>query len=359
MLFPDYSNRKRCKYHRRVPGTVIYTRPGERLKIHVLNADTSPHSLHAHGLVYCIDSDGSWPLGTQSHDGRRSDEICPGQTWTYTSDVTDKNIGAWPFHDHCHDIGANINRGLFGGIIVLPREEKHAPPKFHLPPEVEELLRELLEFEPPIGPIPMNDEPEEDPDHETEATPPETKRQREEHRQEKARFDLLHLTPISFEEYLHLPDVHPKPKPTDTLHVPLFLHYMGGSGGTPAFDSGPLALNATFETVFGAASVFNYHCQIHPGIGIARVGNSPNRYFIGPEAPGVNKPPRGGNKSPRRAAGRREFASGDFFRAVRQVVISKILSVACESRPEFHLAVSPNNGALKPCPAKVFCFNIR
>jgi len=37
-------------------------------------------------------------------------------------------------------------------------------------------------------------------------------------------------------------------------------------------------------------------CKIHPGIGIARVGNSPNHYFIGPEAPGVNKPPRGGYK---------------------------------------------------------------
>jgi hypothetical protein len=26
-------------------------------------------------------------------------------------------------------------------------------------------------------------------------------------------------------------------------------------------------------------------CRIHPGIGIARVGNSPDEYFIGPEAP--------------------------------------------------------------------------
>jgi hypothetical protein len=28
-----------------------------------------------------------------------------------------------------------------------------------------------------------------------------------------------------------------------------------------------------------------HKCQIHPGIGIARVGNSPNEFFIGPEAP--------------------------------------------------------------------------
>src|SRR4029453_3110596 len=28
-----------------------------------------------------------------------------------------------------------------------------------------------------------------------------------------------------------------------------------------------------------------HSCRIHPGIGIARVGNSPDEYFIGPEAP--------------------------------------------------------------------------
>ena len=28
-------------------------------------------------------------------------------------------------------------------------------------------------------------------------------------------------------------------------------------------------------------------CIIHPGIGVARIGNSPDGYFIGPEVPGV------------------------------------------------------------------------
>lgn len=46
-------------YTHRVPGTVIYTRPCQRLKIHVWNTDDVPHSLHVHGLRYGIDSDGS------------------------------------------------------------------------------------------------------------------------------------------------------------------------------------------------------------------------------------------------------------------------------------------------------------
>ena len=52
------------------------------------NADAMPHSFHVHGLRYGADSDGSWPFGTQATDGRRSDEICPGQTWTYRFEIT-------------------------------------------------------------------------------------------------------------------------------------------------------------------------------------------------------------------------------------------------------------------------------
>jgi len=37
-------------------------------------------------------------------------------------------------------------------------------------------------------------------------------------------------------------------------------------------------------------------CAIHPGIGIARIGNSPDEYFIGPEIPGVTPAPPGGFK---------------------------------------------------------------
>jgi hypothetical protein len=36
------------------------------------------------------------------------------------------------------------------------------------------------------------------------------------------------------------------------------------------------------------------HARIHPGIGIARLGNSPQEYFIGPEIPGFYDYPKGG-----------------------------------------------------------------
>jgi hypothetical protein len=114
------------------------------LRIHVKNADIAPHSFHLHGLRYGIDSDGSWPFGTQSDDGRRSDEICPGQIWTYTYEVTNETVGAWPFHDHCRNIGTYINRGLFGGIVVLPEKEHEELARFPYPPGFEKRVQEVL-----------------------------------------------------------------------------------------------------------------------------------------------------------------------------------------------------------------------
>jgi len=89
------------------------------LHIHVRNADPADcHSFHLHGLHYGIGSNGAWPFGVRAHDGRRSDEILPGQSWTYVFEPTDETIGPWVFHDHVRRVGSNINRGLFGGLIV-------------------------------------------------------------------------------------------------------------------------------------------------------------------------------------------------------------------------------------------------
>ncbi|MGH2732983.1 MAG: galactose oxidase-like domain-containing protein [Actinomycetota bacterium] len=125
-------------WDRRIPGAVLYAEPGERLYIHVENGDREEcHSLHMHGLEYAIDSDGAWPLGVRARDGGRSDEILPGQRWTYVFDVTPKTIGAWPFHDHVRHVQTNVNRGLFGAMIV---RDPNAPRAHH---EVPLILHEL------------------------------------------------------------------------------------------------------------------------------------------------------------------------------------------------------------------------
>jgi plastocyanin len=106
------------RWDRRIPGCVLYAEPNERLHIHVRNDDTEPHTFHMHGLIYGVDSDGSWPFGVTDADGHRSDAICPGEEWCYVFDVTNQTVGCWPFHDHLMDIAAAVDRGLFGGLVV-------------------------------------------------------------------------------------------------------------------------------------------------------------------------------------------------------------------------------------------------
>jgi FtsP/CotA-like multicopper oxidase with cupredoxin domain len=252
-------------FNRRVPGTVIYATPGDRLRIHVKNADTMPHSFHVHGLRYGIDADGSWPFGAQAQDGRRSDEICPGQTWIYTFDVIEESVGAWPFHDHYRDIGMNVNRGLFGGIIVLREDERERLPRFPLPSRLTELLAEgrmpSSAAAPAGGPgqgypsglaaasrhahgIDMSDLPEE-------------------------------VIPYiaALDELAHSVGTHLQPE-EEVLQVPLFLHQMSGTRGTPVFQSAPVNPGATFTSpVFSIPATYNYFCGIHGPMmsGIIRV----------------------------------------------------------------------------------------
>lgn len=132
-LIPEDVNEPSAE--RRIPGTVIYAQPGERLYIHVYNADAEPHSFHLHGLHYGIDSDGSWPFGVHRDDGNRSDAICPSNEWCYVFDVKKDTIGAWPFHDHHMHISEVVNRGLFGGLVVrdldCDQPDLEAPIFFH------------------------------------------------------------------------------------------------------------------------------------------------------------------------------------------------------------------------------------
>jgi FtsP/CotA-like multicopper oxidase with cupredoxin domain len=263
-------------FPRRVPGTVIYARPGDWLRIHVKNADGAPHSFHVHGVRYGIDSDGSWPFGTQSNDGRRSDEICPGQTWTYTYEVTEKTIGAWPFHDHYRNIGTYVNRGLFGGLVVLPDKEYEHLPRFPLPPHFEQRVQEVLKkLEGQARPL-------------RAATPrPQAKPCGTQGMTSTAgamsammtmprgmpiaqgpAIDVTEIPPelatylATLDELAHAPQ--PLPPPEQLLHVPLFFHQMNGFRGTPVFQSAPLNPGGAYTSpLFTVPATYNYICGIH------------------------------------------------------------------------------------------------
>ena len=225
-------------WDRRVPGTVIYANAGDTLRIHVLNADLEPHSLHVHGLEYGIDSDGSWPFGTQSTDGRRSDEICPGESWTYTYRITEEMVGAWPYHDHVHHSDAAVRRGLFGGIVIRERPFRKPVP-VPLPEDLEHVLKGLRAH---AGGRPMR----------ADALAGKTQPKLSEV------YDLLREWQV---RELIKPPFH-----EGRLHVPVFLHHMATDEFKPLFDSGELEENGIgiYSRVFDDIGGFEYFCQIHP-----------------------------------------------------------------------------------------------
>ena len=247
-------------YNHRVPGTVIYTHPCQRLKIHVWNCDDIPHSLHVHGLRYGIDSDGSWPFGTEAaHHGGRSDAICPGETWIYTFDVTDEMLGAWPFHDHTHHMDMRIDQGLFGGIVVLGPCDK--PPgrfKFRsgmlagIYADLERsegkrffLKKSRVDCDNDHGPFQL--EPQ---IHLTRLTP-QTRQLLEHH--------------LHFLEELAIRENVRRRKHVSTDHVPVFFHVMSSKESRPSFDSGDIhELTGVFEFPFNRVGDFEYFCRFHP-----------------------------------------------------------------------------------------------
>ncbi len=249
-------------YDHRVPGTVIYTRPCQRLKIHVWNTDDVSHSLHAHGVRYGIDSDGSWPFGTQAaHHGGRSDAICPGDTWTYTFDVPDNALGAWPFHDHTHHTDMKIEQGLFGGIVVLGPCDR-PPRRFRFPWR---LLRpiyldiERLEKLPVLRDKRLPEKFEFDEETILTLAP---------HihlRRLKAETRQLLKQHLEFLEEFAVRELALPRRFVDTDHVPVFFHLMSNPTGKPVFDTGDIEeLGGEAELVFDTAGDFEYFCRIHP-----------------------------------------------------------------------------------------------
>ncbi len=257
-------------YMHRVPGTVIYTRPCQRLKIHVWNTDDVSHSLHVHGLRYGIDSDGSWPFGTEAaHHGGRSDAICPGETWTYTFDVPDNALGAWPFHDHTHHMDSKIDQGLFGGIVVLGPCDR-PPRRFRFPWEL--LRRIYLDVERLERlPVFIDKKLPKKFEFEEETIVPLAPHVHARRLKDETLLLLRHH--IDFLEEFTLRELALPRRIINTDHVPVFFHVMSNPDAAPIFDTDDIEeLGGEAEIVFDTTGDFEYFCRHHPEMtGVVRV----------------------------------------------------------------------------------------
>jgi plastocyanin len=93
-----------------VPGPTLKVDEGDRIRIVVENQLPFPTSVHWHGMILPNDQDGVGGI-TQPH-------IEPGQTYTY--EYTAVATGTHWYH--AHSSGRHIGKGLYGALIVVPKQ---------------------------------------------------------------------------------------------------------------------------------------------------------------------------------------------------------------------------------------------
>jgi FtsP/CotA-like multicopper oxidase with cupredoxin domain len=100
-------------YNGSVPGPVLELREGDAVHIRFRNELPEETTVHWHGMHLPVDADGSpfQPVG-------------PGEEYEYRFTVRPGTAGTYWYHPHPHHhTGAQVARGLYGGIIVRAADD--------------------------------------------------------------------------------------------------------------------------------------------------------------------------------------------------------------------------------------------
>jgi FtsP/CotA-like multicopper oxidase with cupredoxin domain len=98
-------------YNGRVPGPTLRCTEGDRIRVEFINGGSHPHSIHFHG-VHPVEMDGV--------PGTPGGDIQPGGKFVYEFDA--EPFGILPYHCHVTPIKRHIHKGLYGMLIVDPKE---------------------------------------------------------------------------------------------------------------------------------------------------------------------------------------------------------------------------------------------
>jgi FtsP/CotA-like multicopper oxidase with cupredoxin domain len=96
-------------YNGTVPGPILRVNEGEILSVNFLNATEHPHTMHFHG-IHPADMDGVFEV------------VAPGDSFKYEFEA--RPAGVHPYHCHVPPLREHIQRGLYGTLIVDPKEKR-------------------------------------------------------------------------------------------------------------------------------------------------------------------------------------------------------------------------------------------
>jgi FtsP/CotA-like multicopper oxidase with cupredoxin domain len=97
-----------------VPGPTVRLTQGENVSILFVNNGTFPHTIHFHGF-HDDKNDGVLPV------------IMPGKTYTYN--ITAEPAGALMYHCHVPPVSEHIRMGMYGALIIDPKDQPLRPAK--------------------------------------------------------------------------------------------------------------------------------------------------------------------------------------------------------------------------------------
>lgn len=97
-------------YNGSVPGPTLHLRPGDRMRVRLINDLDKPTNLHTHGLLVSPEDNGDNPFLS----------IGPGEVFDYDIEVPDDHPpGVFWYHPHRHGLVADqVFGGLYGAIVV-------------------------------------------------------------------------------------------------------------------------------------------------------------------------------------------------------------------------------------------------
>jgi manganese oxidase len=116
-----------------VPGPTMRMTEGDLVRINVINSEYNKHthSLHMHS-IHTAEMDGvAAPVSSNSNGNNMkstgdvfydSGMISPGKSFTY--EFVAQPYGVYPYHCHVNPVADHINRGLYGMMIIDPKEPR-------------------------------------------------------------------------------------------------------------------------------------------------------------------------------------------------------------------------------------------
>lgn len=96
-------------FNGKVPGPVLRGREGDLMRIKLINRGKLPHTIHFHG-IHPAEMDGVFEL------------VPPGGEFTY--EFVARPYGVFPYHCHSMPTNQHIHNGLYGMMIIDPREDR-------------------------------------------------------------------------------------------------------------------------------------------------------------------------------------------------------------------------------------------